>query len=496
LKNKKIDSLLLEEHSKNILIGRTISDINPVNLKVDSQGKPLLRKAGDGTILINTVDELLLVNTDLESNYKQESDLDLSCISPRSWEPVGNFESPFKGTYDGNGYVIHSLNIDIKQFTAWNPDQLDNLNVIPDNVFYWALPAGAVGMFGVNQGTIHNVHIASGMMSVSEIQRESMKGIAFGAVCGYNDGGYIAYCTNKAELKVHTISSAVDNNRWDRSDIFTVGGICGTSRGSIEYSINYGDIITENGFFAELVVGGICGNLYSRYQTDIIKINSCINYGDMLCNDLSFLTGEVSFRYFGGIAGVMYYLDSSSIGGFRETIQQVSNCYNTGSFLEGGTKEFFGIYSGIVACMYYPRSAYSSKISSCYNRGEMTIQNHVYEMRDPVICMVYELNEYLPFKFPIENCFYNATTTWKDIRDMAYEHYYPVWYAEHGADDDLKEYAALFNRKVVEIPGFSLDSWPTSDLWGDDVWGDLGSWNNGKPVYPKLRFEKDLKLLK
>ncbi|KAA6345075.1 hypothetical protein EZS27_007341 [termite gut metagenome] len=213
----------------------------------------------------------------------------------------------------------------------------------------------------------------------------------------------------------------------------------------------------------------------------------------MLFNDLSFEVNEVSLSYFGGIAGMMYYLDSS-IGGFRETIQQVSNCYNTGSFLERGTKVFFGVYSGIVVCMFHPYSVYSSKISSCYNRGEIKTQNNFYGMRDPVICMVYELIEHLPFKFPIENCFYNATATWKDVRDTVYIYYYPNRNGQDEGDEtseDLDEYIALFNRKVVEIPGFSLDSWPTSDLWGDDIWGDLGSWNNGNPVYPKLRFEKD-----
>jgi hypothetical protein len=141
LKNKVIDSLLLEEHSENILIGRNTNDINPINLKVDSNGKLLFRKAKDGNILINTVDELLLVNTDLESNYKQETDIDLSCISKRSWEPIGNFGAPFKGIYDGNGYAIHSLNMDIKEITSWNPDHLGEPFDFITHImmYYWML---------------------------------------------------------------------------------------------------------------------------------------------------------------------------------------------------------------------------------------------------------------------------------------------------------------------------------------------------------------------
>ncbi|KAA6329608.1 hypothetical protein EZS27_021605 [termite gut metagenome] len=491
LKNRKIDSLLLEEHLKNILIGRNTNDINPINLKVNSNGKLLFRKAKDGNILINTVDEILLVNTDLESNYRQEADINLSCISKRSWEPIGNFESPFKGIYDGNGYAIHSLNMDIKQFTAWNPDHLEENPVIQNDFFlrenYWMLPAGAVGLFGINKGTITNVHIASGTISVSEIKIENTKSIALGAICGYNDGGYITYCTNNAELKVHTISSA---KARVEDDVFTVGGICGTSRGSIEYSINYGDIIAEKGFFMKLLIGGICGNLYSRYETDKIKINSCINHGNMLFNDLSSRLYK-RFGYFGGISGMMYYCNSTR-GGFSETIQHISNCYNTGNILDQGTTETTcGDFSGIVARMFFPFSTYSCKISSCYNTGE-TNMKFIYAKitLDPIICSIFELREPpLPFKLPVENCFYDATT-WKEVRHHDNECYF-IDYTETNDYEELHEYEKSINEKILNsTPGFSLDSWPTSDLWDTNVWKDLGSWNGGNPIYPKLFFEK------
>jgi hypothetical protein len=492
LKNKTIDSLLLEEHSENILIGRNTSDLNPINLKVDSNGKLLFRKAKDGNIPINTVDELRLINTDLESNYKQEVDIDLSCISKRSWEPIGNFGAPFKGTYDGDGYTIHSLNMDIKKITAWNPDPLkgepsSDFNIL-DHLFdgyYWMLPAGAVGLFGVNQGTITNVHIASGTISVSEIKREYTKSIAIGVICGYNDGGYITFCTNNAELKVHTIytlSSEFAQN------VFTIGGICGTSRGSIEYSINYGKIITGDGTFSCLLIGGICGSLYSRYETDRIKINSCINHGGMLLNIISYdnrFDRNLGITY-GGIAGMMYYCNSNSS---REIIQHISNCYNTGNVTDGsGT---WGGFSGIVPTIFSPFSGSSCRISSCYDIGniyeKIPFPMHTMAPILNLVCEPYQEREPYIYNRTAENCFYNATI-WEDHERFIFNGY---------RDICLPFYAYLEYRYFVNpillssTPAFSQDSWPTSDIWDTSVWGDLGSWNNGNPIYPKLRFEKD-----
>jgi hypothetical protein len=494
LKNKAIDSLLLEEHSKNILIGRNTSDINLINLKVDSNGKLLLRKAQDGSILINTVSEILLVNADLKSNYKQEADIDLSCISQRSWEPIGNFESPFEGTYDGSGYAIHSLNTDIKEITSWNQDNLEEeeLSMLDPAVFltdyHWMLPARAVGLFGVNKGTINNVH-ASGTMSVSEIIRKEKKGIAFGGICGYNDGGSITYCTNNIELKVHTILKEKNYSY----DVFAVGGICGTSRGgSIEYSINYGDIITEKSIFRRLFIGGICGSLYSRYDTDKIKINSCINHGNILFNDLVSDVPKENFAFtFGGISGVMYGHNSKS----REPIQHLSNCYNTGNIIARETEETHGKFSGIVGTMIFPYSTQAWRISSCYSIGEIKLNlntnNYPQISFDPIICFIYEYCG-LPssLELPlVENCFYDV----KKVKSNITLRYINRESLEFTTSEIL-ENEKIVGKKILEsISEFSLDSWPTPDLWDTNAWRDLGSWDGDNPIYPKLRFEKDFR---
>jgi hypothetical protein len=498
-KNEMIHSLTLESYSENILIGRNTDDFSMIKLKVGSDGKLLLRKESDGTIPINITGELLLINTCSEATYRQEANIDLSCIPGKNWTtPIGSFAIPFKGTYDGNGYAIHSLNMDVKQIIAWNPDKLENLMTVLRPYFrqyYWALPAGAVGLFGVNQGTIKNVHITSGLISLSKINRETGKSIALSALCGYNDGGYITDCTNKARLEIDSISVLRPYlyDSYESYDMFSVGGICGTSRGNIENSINYGDIDIKNGYFRTLPVGGICGNLYARYQTDNIHINSCINYGNVSFNNLTFERNDGVSMMCGGIVGMTNFFNYNA-SNFKETIQHISNCHNNGNIRDKGTKRTFGEFAGIVAKMYYPLSEHSSKMSACYSMGAIKVNRVAPDLTtvdtDPIVCAIFVLfDPKSPIKIPVEHCFYNATM-WEGQGDRFYndECYYPNW--DNTSSRELNVFRRTVDKEILNsTPGFSADSWPNSDIWDNKVWADFGGWNNGNPVYPKLRIE-------
>ncbi|MDR2860048.1 MAG: hypothetical protein LBV64_06650 [Mediterranea sp.] len=500
-----INSIQLERYSKNILIGRHSDEQNIIKLKVDSEGKLLLRKQENKIAPISVVGEMQLINTEPGLHYKQEADIDFSCLPEKQWTPIGSFESPFKGVYDGNGYKINHLDLDIKGYLPRNSEHLEggpkmsNGHVVK---YYWALPIKTVGLFGVNNGTINNVHIASGTISVSEIERENEATVAFGAICGYSDGGRITNCVNNALMQIHMIAQPADF--MTSYDFFTVGGICGTSRGNIENCINYGNIIAEKGVFAHLLIGGICGNLYSRYKTDKIQINSCINHGNLLFNDLSF-DFETEGLGYGGISGMMHYYPYKK-DDLNDNIQKIVNCYNTGNAIERGILETKGELAGIVAMMFYPLSTYSGKISSCYSIGKVKVNSANRDwFLDPLIGLIVELydpannpkdpvnaskDSINPFRLFIENCFYSATA-WEKVRFHNDACYFPQWEREVLLDEEL-EYIKMVNKKILEAtPAFSQDSWPDEKLWDANIWRDLGSWNNGNPIYPKLRFEKD-----
>lgn len=174
--------------------------------------------------------------------FQLEADLDLS---GSEWAPIGIGEretggstvtKPFAGTFDGKNHKISGLTL-----TAGLDDQ---------------------GLFGCSSGTIRNLGIENGNISISSAER-------IGAICGYSSGT-IENCWNSADITGST-----------EGGIY-VGGICGYSTGTISGCLNTGDI-TANSF-----IGGICGNTNRDTQ-----ISNCFNSGS--------ITGK---EQIGGIAGI------------------------------------------------------------------------------------------------------------------------------------------------------------------------------------------------
>lgn len=178
-----------------------------------------------------------------QGKYLQlEADLDLS---GREWAQIGIGErktdggtvtKPFAGTFDGNNHKISGLTL-----TAGLDGQ---------------------GLFGCSSGTIRNLGIENGNISIGSAERT-------GAICGYSTGT-IENCWNSADITGST-----------EGGIY-VGGICGYSTGTISGCLNTGDI-TANSF-----IGGICGNTNRDTQ-----ISNCFNSGS--------ITGK---EQIGGIAGI------------------------------------------------------------------------------------------------------------------------------------------------------------------------------------------------
>lgn len=174
--------------------------------------------------------------------FQLEADLDLS---GSEWAPIGIGEretdggtvtKPFAGTFDGKNHKISGLTL-----TAGLDDQ---------------------GLFGCSSGTIGNLGIVRGNISVGSAER-------IGAICGYSTGT-IENCWNSAD-----ITGSTEGGKY-------VGGICGYSTGTIYGCLNMGDI-TANSF-----IGGICGNTAQSTQ-----ISNCFNSGS--------ITGK---EQIGGIAGI------------------------------------------------------------------------------------------------------------------------------------------------------------------------------------------------
>ena len=238
-----------------LLIGRSTSGV--LHLKIHGNGNLLLRPAGpDGYIPIGSYAEFQLINTvpdALNNDYRQEADLDLM---NEPWMPVGSDHAPFAGIYNGDGYAIANLAIDMGA---------------NDNV----------GLFGVVDGIdpqITDLHITSG----------SIKGNAnVGGICGKSNYTAITLCSNAASVEGagNNIGGIVGLNSFGNivasgntgavAGVDYVGGVAGNSDGGIVACSNGGTVTGVNS------VGGIAGInntgiINSSYNTNTITGESCV----------------------------------------------------------------------------------------------------------------------------------------------------------------------------------------------------------------------------
>ncbi|KAA6328747.1 hypothetical protein EZS27_022383, partial [termite gut metagenome] len=249
-----------------ILIGRKAEET--VTLKMDEAGKLLFREKDGGSTPIGSYGEFQLINTatgGLAGTYKQEADLDLLGGDAQQWTAVGTFA----GTFDGNGKAISNLYINKSE--SWQ------------------------GLFGYNNGTVKNVHIASGSVTGKDY---------VGGVVGENHG---------------TITACSNSGTCAASDSHSVGGVVGLNYGPITACSNTGSV-SGNGN-----VGGVVGENFGA-------ITACYSTGPVTGN------GNV-----GGVVGRNY--GNSAI---------ITACYNIG--VVSGTSSVGGVAgtnSGAITACYY-----------------------------------------------------------------------------------------------------------------------------------------------
>ena len=286
-------------------------------------------KLTDGTAQNTTAKAVLTVDIDLESEI---------------WTPIGNESAGFMGTFDGQQHTINGM---------INDDSS-------------AQYQGFVGYLGAS-GSIKDLALGSDCSITG--------GTYTGGVCGWNNGGIIAGCTNMGAVNgngdlggvcghnLGTVKNCTNAGKVTNSGAETVGGICGYSHTSLIGCTNNGTV--DGG--GQRHVGGIVG--YIDDGANGVTIQDCTNTGAItntgdlvggICGfgDVAITgctnTGAVTSggRDTGGVCG-------SSKGG---TIQ---NCSNTGA-ITGGTQDTGGI------CGYTKGS-----VTGCYNTGSVSTGKYV-----------------------------------------------------------------------------------------------------------------------
>ena len=266
--------------------------------------------------MITTAEEFFNIRNDLGGVYMLANDIDLSGYA--NWTPIGNatksssgnydYTNAFSGKFDGGGYTISGLNINLSDsscsslltvglFGSLSRDgQVSNVVLKDVKVTGTSNATDYVGMLvGFNPGSVNDCNV-TGMMTVS--------GATYiGGVIGENIGS--------AEKISSNVAITVTGSKN-----YLVGGITGRTTGgqlsdvSVLGSIN----VTSS---ASVYVGGVAGNLVDKLITASADVDITVKT----------TSSSSSYNYVGIIAGASSQSLSDITADGSITVESYSNAY-------------------------------------------------------------------------------------------------------------------------------------------------------------------------
>ncbi|MCE9585253.1 hypothetical protein K8Q94_01355 [Candidatus Nomurabacteria bacterium] len=282
---------------------------------------------GDGSpenpYQINSCTGLQNVNNDLNASYILTQNIDCSDTinwnSGQGFEPLGNDDYLFNGNFNGAGYKIINLFININSslgvglFGETNSSAvIENLGVENENITNASSYTG--GLVGYNEGTIRNVYTTG---------RVTSEGTYTGGLVGVNDG----LTTIDKSFSNVTVVGAVAS-----------GGLIGENHGTISDSYATGSV--SGGQY----VGGLTGiNFYiisSSYATGSVFGNGSTHGGGLT----GYLNGEITDSFavgrvsnFSSLSGGLIgeYVNGALINNFYDQIRTEQSGCSQGSDISG-----------------------------------------------------------------------------------------------------------------------------------------------------------------
>ena len=328
-----------------------------------------------GSIPISTRSQLEDINNNLSSNYYLTQDIDLSDIE---WVPIGNSTNPFRGTFDGQGYVIRNLRItDESQaiglfgytFGATIKNvglERDGMGTMIDITSSSSISAGGICRVLSFNSIIYNCYNTCDVSATTSAP--IFTSITIGGICAsLSNDSTISNCYNTGSVSASNTSTPLSNNASDSG--VRIGGICGTTGGSIssiesiENCYNLGDVTVSNNL---IFSNNSNNNTASSYAGGIVgygaSISNCYNIGDINAST-SDISGYQPFSRScaGGISG-----EGSSI---------INDCYNTGNVSASSSTSCTNPIDVTTTSSYAGGiigEGYGSSISNCYNIGDMS----------------------------------------------------------------------------------------------------------------------------
>lgn len=289
--------------------------------------------------LIASTSQLNNVRNHVTANFKLVRDIvftssDFSASgnfynNGQGWKPIGSKANAFTGVFDGNGFNIENLYI--------------NLSLTSD---------AYIGLFGYSKGEINNL----GVIATNYVVDASNKNAYVGGVVGYSESN-IANCSAQGKINVESTSSIANE--------VIAGGIVGTLGAdkliTINSCFNDCDITVIRNITSTATSGGVAttsaGGVIGKTTSDTTILN-CINAGNIYT---TYNGGQLVDIVSGGILGKSWF--NTSV---------FDSCYNSGNitaYSPDAENTINNHAGGIVG------DAYSFKITKCYNAGNIS-SNH------------------------------------------------------------------------------------------------------------------------
>ncbi len=171
--------------------------------------------------------------------------------------PIGDQWSPFSGTFDGNGYSIVGLRMNV---TSGEQDTLADM-----------------GLFGYLTGTVKNVRLYDLQYThkIEEVETTAIDSYCIGSLVGRNWKGSIQNCAVYGQISVSAEKAGVQ-----------LGGLVGNNCGSIENCAAYVTLSGEREQYKWMEIGGLVGRAdKDPYTTTASDIRYCLAAADISATD-------------------------------------------------------------------------------------------------------------------------------------------------------------------------------------------------------------------
>jgi hypothetical protein len=296
-----------------------IADVNAAATNITMNGHYSITANFAIAIEICGWHDLDAVRDDMGGSYILMNDLDSTIAgyeelaSPtanggKGWQPIGTYDNPFTGNFDGQGYEIQNLFI----------NRLDEDDV---GLFSALEQSGVIKNIGVTNATVIGQDRVGGLVGANwdggTVSNSYYSGSVTGSSHHYHVGGLLG--GNEGTVTNSHSTGSVTGGEW-------MGGLVGTNVGTVSDSYSSSSV-TGNGDLIGGLGGVNVGTVNNSYSTGNVTghlgvggLVGANGYGDPGTVSNSYSTGSVTGEsYVGGLVG----------GNTEEST--VSNSYSTGS---------------------------------------------------------------------------------------------------------------------------------------------------------------------